>query len=554
MEKRDRKDDDPKRAPDPKAAESGAKAEPEPASDEHEGDAEAAEEDEGEGEGAAPARTARAIPTEPTPVGDVNELVLQARKAQVEWAAKPIAERIDAMLQLKRRALRQAEELANVVRKETGKPFEEALLADVLPTADVVDYWTDSIEELIEGTTLELGAVMFPGKLGRVHRDPRGVIAVITPWNYPLAIALRTIVPALLCGDAVVFKPSEVTPRSGARLASLFEGLLPEGVLTVVQGGPEVGAALVASPVDLVVFTGGVRAGRAVARSCAERFVPCSLELGGKDAAIVLKDCNLERAARGIVWGAFNNAGQNCASIERVYVEKAIAEAFIQRVVELTKKLQAGRDVAELTTTGQRKVVATQLREAVASGAEILCGGPPSDDSKSTPPTVVRVHDDDAALMRDETFGPVLPIHVVADVDEAIERANDCRYALSTSLWTRRTAWAHGLSPRLRSGVVTINNHGFTPVIAAAPWTGPGETGGGITNSPHALATLTRVRFVLEDRSRARREVWWYPYTPLLRMLVLALIAVRGGAGLFGRIVAFFRLVLGVPKRTFGDD
>ena len=205
MEKRDRKDDDPKSAPEPDA--------PEDDEPEQEEDAAPASGEESPEPDAAP----RAVPTKATPVGEVTELVLQARKAQADWAAKSIAERIDALLQLKRRALRQAEELATAVCKETGKPFEEALLADVLPTADVVDYWTDAIEELVEGTTLELGAVMFPGKHGRIHRDPRGVVAVIAPWNYPLAIPLRTIVPALLCGDAVVFKPSEVTPRSGDR-------------------------------------------------------------------------------------------------------------------------------------------------------------------------------------------------------------------------------------------------------------------------------------------------------------------------------------------------
>jgi acyl-CoA reductase-like NAD-dependent aldehyde dehydrogenase len=426
------------------------------------------------------------------------------------------------------------------------------VLGDVLPTTDLVDYWVDAIEEQLEGTTLELGAVMFPGKHGRIHRDPRGVVAVIAPWNYPLAIALRTIVPALLCGNAVVLKPSEVTPRSGALLASLFEGLLPEGVLTLVQGGPDVGAALVAAPIDLVVFTGGTRAGRAVARACAERFVPCSLELGGKDAAIVLADCNLDRTARGVVWGAFNNSGQNCASIERVYVEKSIAEPFIRRVVELTKELQPGRDVSELATPAQRALVVGQIREAVAAGAELLCGGAPEEGDQALAPTVLRVESDDLGVMREETFGPVLPIRVVADVDEAIERANDCRYALSTSVWTRRTSWAHGLARRLRAGVVTINNHGFTAVIPAAPWTGPGDTGGGITNSPHALATLTRVRFVLEDSGRMRREPWWYPYSPLFRAMVLALVALRGGAGLMGRIVAFFRLLLAAPRRTLG--
>src|SRR6185312_13004472 len=171
----------------------------------------------------------------------------------------------------------------------------------------LVDYWVASIEELLDGAIVELDALAYPGKLGRVVHDPRGVIGLITPWNYPVAIPLRTLVPALLAGNAVVFKPSEVSARSGALVASLFAGLLPDGLLQIAQGAGDVGAALVASGVDLVVFTGSVATGRRIAVACAERLVPCSLELGGKDAAIVLEDCNLERTARGLVWGAFTN-------------------------------------------------------------------------------------------------------------------------------------------------------------------------------------------------------------------------------------------------------
>ncbi|MBW2455478.1 MAG: aldehyde dehydrogenase family protein [Deltaproteobacteria bacterium] len=488
-----------------------------------------------------------------TPTGEVAEVVAAARAAQAEWATLAVVDRIHAIAKVKRRILERAEEIADLVHREVGKPIEEVVLAEVLPNADLVDWWCDSIEELVDGTPVDLDPISYPSKRGRIHHDPRGVVALIAPWNYPVAIPLRTLIPALLAGNAVVFKPSEVAPRSGALVASLFADVVPDGLVGLIQGGAEQGRALVAEAVDLVVFTGSVATGKAIAVACAERLVPCSLELGGKDAAIVLGDCRLERTAQGIVWGAFTNAGQNCSAIERVYVEKAIADPLIERIVAITKELREGTDTAVMTTLAGRRVVDEQLDGALSEGAELLTGGKPEDEAALTyPPTVLKLAKTDGALLTEETFGPVLPIVVVDSEDEAIERANESRYALTTSIWTKRIRHGHQLARRLRAGVVTINNHAFTAALPAAPWTGIADTGGGITNSPHALSALTRVRFVLEDRNRGARELWWYPYTPVLRTIAFAMARLRGGAGLFGRLVAFFQLLIAIPKRLLG--
>jgi acyl-CoA reductase-like NAD-dependent aldehyde dehydrogenase len=377
------------------------------------------------------------------------------------------------------------------------------------------------------------------------------VIAVIMPWNFPVALPLRTIVPALSAGNAVVFKPSEITPRSGAMIADLFEGVVPDGLLGVVQGAGDVGAALCQADVDLVVFTGSVPTGRKVAHACAERLIPCSLELGGKDAAIVLADADLERAANGVVWGAMMNAGQNCASIERVYVERKIAEAFTKRVCAIVGSLRAGVDVAPLATSAQRGVVSRHVDDARTRGATILAGGADAaSESRDYPPTVVQVESDDLALMRDETFGPVLPIAVVDGADEAIARANASRYGLTASLWTRNVKAARLLASKLRAGVVTINNHGFTGAIPAAPWSGQGDTGWGITSSPLALDMMTRPRFILVDRSRAKHELWWYPYTPALLTIATAMVTLRCSArSVIDRIRALFVLVGATLRR-----
>jgi acyl-CoA reductase-like NAD-dependent aldehyde dehydrogenase len=489
-------------------------------------------------------------PVEATEPDDVAERVAAAREAMADWAGQSVADRVEAIAKIKRRILERAEEIADIVHREVGKPIEEAALAEVLPNADLVDYWCDTIEELLEAAPIDLDPLSYPGKTGRVQRDPRGVVALITPWNYPVAIPLRTLVPALLAGNAVVFKPSEVTPRCGALVASLFEGVLPKGVLTLVQGGADVGKALVDADVDLVVFTGSVPTGRAIAVRCAERLIPCSLELGGKDAAIVLEDCKLERAAQGVVWGAFTNAGQNCAGVERVYVHEKIAKKFIDRVVEITKGLGKG-DRAVMTTTAQCDKVRSHLDAALESGAELLAGGAPEEGSLAFPPTVVKIEGDSAesTAMTEETFGPLLPIQIVESEDEAVRLVNASSYALTTSVWTKRVACGRALARRLKSGVVTINNHAFTAALPAAPWTGTGDTGYGITNSSHCLSSLTRVRFLLEDTNGAPRELWWYPYTPVLRTIAFAMAKVRGGAGVFGRIAAVFRLLPAIVKR-----
>ncbi len=487
-----------------------------------------------------------------TSKSDIADIVAKARSAQRAWGDTPVRDRIDAVAKVKRRLLSRAEEIAELVHKECGKPIEEAALAEVLPNADLVDYWALVSEELLDGVSVELDPLAYPGKSGRVFRDPRGVVALITPWNYPVAIPLRTLIPALIAGNSVVFKPSEVTPRSGALVASLFKDILPEGVLEIVQGGGEAAEAILDAGVDAVVFTGSVATGRRVAVACAERLIPCSMELGGKDAAIVLADCKLERTARGIVWGAFTNAGQNCASIERVYVERPIADKLISRIVELTKELRPGIDTAVLTTAKQAAIVRRHVSEALSGGAEVLIGGAPEAGSLAFPPTVIKVTGDDFALMKDETFGPILPILIVENVDDAIARTNASKFGLTTSVWTKKVRKGRDVARKLKSGVVTINNHGFTAALPAAPWTGVGDSGYGVTNSPHVLGELTRARFVLEDTSSAKTELWWYPYTPALRKVAFSMAKARGGAGFFGRIAAFFALVLALPKRLRG--
>jgi acyl-CoA reductase-like NAD-dependent aldehyde dehydrogenase len=484
-----------------------------------------------------------------TAAEDVPGVVARARGAQAAWAARPLEERARALLKVKERILDRAELVARQVRAEVGKPEEEALVGEVLPSADVVDFWVRSAEDLLEPVEVELDPLAYGGKRGTIYREARGVIALVTPYNFPFALPLRTLIPALLAGNAVVFKPSEVTPRSGMLVSGLFEGLLPDGVLEIVQGGGDVGGALVSADVDLVVFTGSVRTGKKVAHACAERLVPCALELGGKDAAIVLADANLDRAAAGVVWGAMMNAGQNCASIERVYVERSVATPFLEKCGAVVRSLRPGVDYGPLATEAQRTVVQRHVEDARRLGGEVIAGGG-EDGSGVFPPTLVTVPSDDTELMREETFGPVLPVAIVENADEAVARANESRFGLTASVWTKDLRRGEALARRLRAGVVTVNNHAFTGAIPAAPWSGRGESGYGITNSPLALDALTRPRFVLLDKGKGGRELWWFPYTPALRAVALAMATARnGGKGIFARVAGVFALLGAMMRR-----
>jgi len=494
-------------------------------------------------------------PVDATPADSIARIVARARDAQALWAAKPLSERMDAIYKVKDRILDAGEQIAMVLRSECGKPAGEAWTAEVIPNADLVVHWIDGIEEALAPEEILLDAMTYPGKSGAIHAVARGVIALITPWNFPVAIPLRTIVPALLAGNAIVFKPSEHSPRAGALIGKLFEGLLPPDVLTVVQGAGDVGAALVESKPDLIVFTGSVPTGRRIAEAAARSLVPVSLELGGKDAAIVLEDADLERTARGIVWGAFNNAGQNCASVERVYVVEKIATPLVEKMTQLTKALRLGEDVGPLTTKAQLETVQRHVNEARDAGAKIICGGNATGVGLLYEPTLVRIDEGEERypLMTEETFGPVLPVVVVKDEEEAIRRANASRFGLTASIWTKKTSRGEAIADRMRAGVVTINNHGFTAAIAAAPWSGVGESGFGVTNSKHALREFTRPRFVLVDKSSAKSELWWMPYSQSLVNTVRAMAILRSSTRSLGeKFRALIQLLTNAPKRLMG--
>jgi acyl-CoA reductase-like NAD-dependent aldehyde dehydrogenase len=414
--------------------------------------------------------------------------------------------------------------------KEGGKSEVEALMSEVVPTIDLFEYWLKAAPQFLVREPVALNPLNFPGKRGYIEYEPRGVVALITPWNYPSSIPVRTLVPALLAGNAVVWKPSEFSPLTGQLVKDIFAPDLPPGLVGLVQGDGAVGAELVASQVDFVSFTGSVATGRRIALQAAERFIPVALELGGKNAAIVLEDADLDRASAGIVWGAFANAGQNCAAVSRVFALRPVAAELEKRIRARTALLRFGPDagpvfdVGPLINARQLEKVRAQLNEAKAAGTKLWAGGDRiGDKGYWVAPTVLDSPGPGVALYREETFGPALAVTAVDDEAEAVRLANDTEYGLTASVWTRDLVRGERVAHSLQVGTVTVNNTSFSPVIPNAPWAGRKASGTGATNSHRALAEMVQTRFVLLDKSKGG-ELWWFPHDQALLNLGRALL------------------------------
>ncbi len=467
---------------------------------------------------------------------DAAAVVARARHAQAHWATLPVAARAEALLAFRDRLAAAADEIVALLVRENGKPPVEAWFAEIVPDLELVTYWAKSAKRLLRPERVRLDPTKYPGKKAIVHAVPKGVVAVISAWNYPVALSLRAIVPALMAGNAVVYKPASEAVLVGRRLVELFAEVLPKDVLVPFYGPGALGSAILEARVDHLAFIGSVDVGRQVAALCGQHFTSCSLELGGKDAAIVCADADLHRAVEGVVWGAFTNGGQNCASIERLLVEEAIADRFLPALVARTQALRpctagpAAADVGPLRNAAQVAAVQAQVDDAVRHGAQVLCGGAPIGPGFGFAPTILDHVQPSMAVWQDETFGPLLPVIRVRDVGEAVALANQNRYGLTNSLWTSDYTRARYLALTLKSGVVTVNNHAFSAAIPSLPWGGIGWTGTGSTNGPHGFREFVRPQLVLTDRT-AGHEAWWYPYDALNLGLGKALAGFLSGKG-----------------------
>ncbi len=457
---------------------------------------------------------------------EVTDAVEQAREAQASsWGALSYAERGRVMMRARAVILDEMDAIAGLISRETGKPVTEALMMELVPTLDLLQFFARRTGQMLRDEKIDIGQYGLMGRTSRLVYQPLGVVGIISPWNFPWAIPFGEVVMSLMAGNGVVLKPSELTPLVGLQIGEVFRRAgLPAGLFNVVTGDGATGARLVeAAGVDKIMFTGSVGTGRRVATAAAQRLIPCVLELGGKDAMLVLADADVEAAAQAAVWGAFANAGQACASVERCYVQAEIAETFTARVVELTRALKQGAGVTEgtdigaMSSEGQRSIVERHVRAAVAQGARLLVGGGRgSGNSRGSfhEPTVLDKVDHTMELMREETFGPVLPLMTFATEADAIRLANDSPFGLTASVWTRDTRRGLRVAEKLEAGTVMVNEVLYTHGIAQTPWGGVKLSGIGRTHGRHGLLELVTAKHIHVNRLARIHDLWWFNYTP----------------------------------------
>ena len=460
---------------------------------------------------------------EPATDTEVEVVVGQAAHALAGWRSMRVAERALYLFRLKEVLYGRRDEIASLITLEAGKPIVEAMLTEVMVVLDALEYFGRRTAKFLAPQPVPHHNLAMKLKRGSLEFEPYGVIGIISPANYPFAIPLNEMIPALVAGNTVVLKPSEFTPQVGLAIRDLLEAAkLPPGVAQVILGDGLTGRALTAAPIHKLIFTGSVATGKRVQAAAAERLLPTVLELGGKDAMIVLADANLETASSGAVWGAFTNAGQTCVSIERAYVVRDVAERFIALCVSKAQHLRLGRgddpctDVGPLIRDRQVGIVEEQVSEAVAHGAEVLCGGRRADlpglDGFFYEPTVITQVNHHMRLMREETFGPVLPIMVVEDEAEAVALANDSAFGLSASVWTRDRKRGERLARQIEAGAVMVNDCISYFGISEAPHGGPKMSGIGRTHSRLGLMEMVQVKYIDTDWVPGIPKAWWYSY------------------------------------------
>jgi acyl-CoA reductase-like NAD-dependent aldehyde dehydrogenase len=450
----------------------------------------------------------------------VKAAVDRARLAQRGWGARSFDDRVAALTKAAKAVLSRRAEALELMKHDMGKLEADAIF-EVLGPLDQVSAWAGIIGPEVDRKKVRLNPIAFPKKKAYIDRIPRGVVGIIAPWNYPVATFYRTLIPALLTGNGVVVKPSEYATRAERWFVEAMSESLPPGLVSVVVGDRAVGIALIESGIDACIFTGSVNAGRDVGRRCGERFIPCSLEMGGKDGAIVLDDCNLDRTLAGLTHWSLSNVGQACGAIEVAYVDRRIADVLVDRLADAWRRLKVGpgapgeSDISPLANAKQLALVEAHVEDAKKKGAKILCGGRRLGAGMFYEPTLIDHCTDQMDVVREETFGPVLAIVRVDGAAEATRQINACRYGLTASIWTADVARAERIAEQLEVGVVTINNHSVTGAMASLPWSGHRDTGPGVANSSLALATFLRPKTVLIDGNDAP-ELYWMPFDKTL--------------------------------------
>jgi acyl-CoA reductase-like NAD-dependent aldehyde dehydrogenase len=451
---------------------------------------------------------------------EVKELAARARKAQPEWEAMGFDGRAKVLRRAQKWVTDNSVRIIDVIVSETGKTYEDAQLAEISYAANAFGFWAKMAPEYLADERVKSSQLFVKGAKLIVRYRPLGLVGVIGPWNYPLTNSFGDCIPALAAGNAVILKPSEITPLTSMLMAEMLrESGMPDDVYQVATGYGETGTALV-DEADFIMFTGSTKTGKKVAERAAQTLTPVGLELGGKDPMIVLADADLERAANGAAFYSMQNSGQTCISVERVYVEEPVYDEFLAKVRDKVGALRQGRpgdpgsvDVGAMTFPPQLDIIEDHVKDAVDKGAKVEVGGhAKTEGGRFYEPTVLTGVDHSMKAMTEETFGPTLPIMKVKDADEAVKMANDSPYGLAASVWTKDTAKGEAVARRIEAGAVCVNDAMLNYAALELPMGGWKESGLGSRHGAGGIRKYCAQQTILVKRLAPKRDIHMFPY------------------------------------------
>ncbi len=490
---------------------------------------------------------------------DLERCIHEARASFPAWSVAPLRTRVRYVRRLKDYMTEHADELAETISRNNGKTRVEAMATEVVPAILAVDYYCKKARRFLKPVPCGRGNVLLINKRGRVVRTPFGVVGIITAWNYPFAIPLSEIAMALLAGNTIVAKPADETPLVAKALQTCLEACrFPAGVVSVVlMPGPGTGEAMLDAGVDKLFFTGSTRVGKKLMAKAAETLTPLVLELGGNDAMIVCEDADLERAAGGAVWAGFQNAGQSCGGVERIYVHERVYDTFL---VVLKRKIEALRigpdvdhnvDMGSMTVERQVETVRRHVSDALDKGATIFAQSKPSVESSARmlPAMVLTDVMHDMLVMKDETFGPVVGVMKYATDEEAVRLANDSHLGLTGSVWSRNRRKAERIARQIRAGVVMVNDHLMSHGLAETPWGGFKESGIGRTHGRLGFDEMTQPQTIVHDiLPFVKKDVWWPPYSESVYKGLRGVAMTLYGEGLMKKLEGLVALMRILPR------